>query len=291
MASNAPGRSSPPIAPEDLLTLLAVARLGKFTAAAHSLGLNHTTVSRRIAALEKAYGERVLVASPEGWELNAAGRRLLPIAEDIEAALGRIDTHKSSSLTGTIRLACPQAFALEFAVPALTTLQLNHPGLQFELMTATQKARQYRSGVDIEVVVGRPNAPRSVAKHIRDYRLQLYASQDYLTAHGRPRNIDELAQHRIVYYVEHSMLVDDLDDAANALPQGAGFFRSNSVHAHVLATSNGVGIGILPDFLARHNSRLEQVLPEEFSKPVAYWASVRHESLRNAGVRKVLEVL
>src|SRR5699024_925683 len=53
--------------PGDLLTLLAVARLGKFTAAAHSLGLNHTTVSRRIAALEKAYGERVLVASPDGW--------------------------------------------------------------------------------------------------------------------------------------------------------------------------------------------------------------------------------
>src|SRR5690625_2405628 len=74
MASYAPGGSGQQIAPEDLLTLLAVARLGKFTAAAHSLGLNHTTVSRRIAALEKAYGERVLVASPDGWELNAAGR-------------------------------------------------------------------------------------------------------------------------------------------------------------------------------------------------------------------------
>src|SRR5699024_3405624 len=82
---------------------------------------------------------------PDGWELNAAGRQLLPIAEDIEAALGRIDAHASSALAGTIRLACPQAFALEYAVPALTSLQQRHPGLQVELITATQRVRQYRS--------------------------------------------------------------------------------------------------------------------------------------------------
>ncbi|MDN5585803.1 MAG: LysR family transcriptional regulator [Brevibacterium sp.] len=291
MASYAPGGSGSQISPEDLLTLLAVARLGKFTAAAHSLGLNHTTVSRRIAALEKAYGERMLVASPDGWELSTAGRLLLPVAEDIESALGRIDAHSSSALSGTIRLACPQAFALEFAVPALAQLQRSHPSLQFELITATQRARQYRSGVDIEVVVGRPDAPRSVAKHIRDYRLQLYASREYLQTHSLPMTLDDLAEHRLVYYIENSLQVDDLDEAGNALPRGKGFFRSTSVHAHVLATSDGVGIGILPDFLAVGNSRLVQVLPEAFSKPVSYWASVRHESLRNAGVRSVLEVL
>ncbi|RBP67100.1 DNA-binding transcriptional LysR family regulator [Brevibacterium sanguinis] len=291
MPTHAPGGSHPQISPEDLLTLLAVARLGKFTAAAHSLGLNHTTVSRRIAALEKAYGERVLVASPDGWELSAAGRELLPVAEDIESALARIDARGSSALAGTIRLACPQAFALEYAVPALTRLQSRHPGLQVELMTVTQRARQYRSGVDIEVVVGKPEAPRSIAKHIRDYRLQLYASQEYARTHTMPRSLEDLAEHRLIYYIEHSLHVEDLDEAAEALPRSAGFFRSTSVHAHVLATSNGVGIGILPDFLARHNSRLAPVLPEQFSKPVSYWASVRHESLRNAGVRSVLEVL
>ncbi|MDN5635670.1 MAG: LysR family transcriptional regulator [Brevibacterium sp.] len=291
MASYAPGGPGSQISPEDLLTLLAVARLGKFTAAAHSLGLNHTTVSRRIAALEKAYGERMLVASPDGWELSTAGRHLLPVAEDIESALGRIDAHPGSALSGTIRLACPQAFALEFAVPALAQLQRSHPGLQFELITATQRARQYRSGVDIEVVVGKPDAPRSVGKHIRDYRLQLYAAREYLRSHTMPMTLDDLAEHRLVYYIENSLQVDDLDEAGNALPRGKGFFRSTSVHAHVLATSNGVGIGILPDFLAVGNSRLVQVLPEEFSKPVSYWASVRHESLRNAGVRSVLEVL
>src|SRR5690625_7515587 len=65
-------------------------------------------------------------------------------------------------------LACPQAFALEYAVPALTSLQRRHPGLQVELITATQRARQYRSGVDIEVVVGRPDrkSTRLISSHV-----------------------------------------------------------------------------------------------------------------------------
>src|SRR5699024_11299948 len=102
MASYAPGGSGQQLAPEDLLTLLAVARLGKFTAAAHSLGLNHTTVSRRIAALEKAYGERVLVASHDGWELKAAGQRLLTITEDIVGELDQIGATPRLDLEHTV---------------------------------------------------------------------------------------------------------------------------------------------------------------------------------------------
>ena len=68
------------IAPDDLLTLLTVARLGKYTAAAQVLGVNHTTVSRRIAALEKSVGEPVLASSPDGWEVTQAGEQLISAA-------------------------------------------------------------------------------------------------------------------------------------------------------------------------------------------------------------------
>jgi DNA-binding transcriptional LysR family regulator len=61
--------------PDDLLVLLAVSRSAKFTTAAQALGLNHTTVSRRIAALEKALGGRVLARAAGGWELTELGRR------------------------------------------------------------------------------------------------------------------------------------------------------------------------------------------------------------------------
>ena len=64
--------------PDDLLVLLAVSRSAKFTTAAQVLGLNHTTVSRRIAALEKALGGRVLARASGGWELTELGAQAVP---------------------------------------------------------------------------------------------------------------------------------------------------------------------------------------------------------------------
>ena len=75
--------------PEALMTFLAVARLGRYTAAAEVLGVNHSTVSRRIATLEEAMGGRILVRTAGGWEITDLGRRALTTAESIEAFLGR----------------------------------------------------------------------------------------------------------------------------------------------------------------------------------------------------------
>ena len=74
--------TSPAPNPDDLLVLLAVSRTGRFTSAAESLGLNHTTVSRRIAALEKTLAGRVLSRTVGGWELTELGRRAVLAAED-----------------------------------------------------------------------------------------------------------------------------------------------------------------------------------------------------------------
>src|SRR6478735_1154607 len=75
---------------EGLMTFLAAARLGRYTAAAEVLGVNHSTVSRRIASLEEAMGGRVLVRTPAGWETTALGRRALAVAERIEASVRQL---------------------------------------------------------------------------------------------------------------------------------------------------------------------------------------------------------
>lgn len=286
-----PAHDPSSVAPDDLLTLLAVARLGKYTAAAHSLGINHTTVSRRIASLEKSIGDRVLVSAPEGWELTSRGRELLPIAEDIEAALTRVyPDDAGAGLTGMVRVAAPEGFCLTWAAPALAELQARNPGLQVELIASTQRPRQYRSGVDIEVVVGRPNVARSLGYRLNDYSLGLFATAGYLERFGTPASEEELAQHRIVYYIEHVHGVDALDSAGERLPEPIGFLRSNSMLIHVRATREGAGIGLLPTYLGSTHPELIRVLPELDHK-VTYWASVRREALRNRGVQAALELL
>jgi DNA-binding transcriptional LysR family regulator len=306
------------IAPDDLLALLAVARLGKYTAAAASMGVNHTTVSRRIAALEKAVGDRVLTASPDGWELTGRGRRLLPAAEAVEAALASASqpdpgaAKTGGAVIGTVRIATTPGFANWIALPAIAELQSNHPGLQVELVTVTQPARRYRSGMDIEIVVGRPDAPQSLTHFLRPYSLGLFATEEYLEAHGTPQTPADMADHRLIYYPEHSVGVAELAHATQGLPEPAGFLRSNSIRIHAHATTLGIGVGLLPTYMGdtwHHGfgaaieaprsdaeavpptaSRLVRVLPD-FERRMEYWAAVRPEALRSTAVEHVFHAL
>jgi DNA-binding transcriptional LysR family regulator len=278
--------------PDALLTLLAVARLGRYTAAAEVLGVNHSTVSRRLAGLEDAMGGRMLVRTSSGWEITALGRRALSAAEAIESTLHDLgeDTGRDS-LQGMVRVAAPEGFTSAFLVPAMVELQRTHPGLAIELLAATQRVRQNRSGVDLEIVVGRPVVHRAFATPVCDYSLRLYAAPSYLERHDAPGSLDELSRHPVIYYVESSLQVDELDAATLRLPASPPSIRSTSVFAHMEATAAGAGIGVLPDFLADVDERVVPVLRDAYAHPLSYWAVVRDEGPRNQAVAATLEAL
>jgi DNA-binding transcriptional LysR family regulator len=278
--------------PDDLLTLLAVARLGRYTAAAEVLGVNHSTVSRRLSALEDAMGGRTLVRTSGGWEITELGRRAMAAAERIEASLRDLGEDTGGDpVQGMVRIAAPEAFTSGFLVPAMTRLQQAHPGLAVELLAATQRVRQNRSGVDLEIVVGRPQVNRAAAVPVCDYALRLYATPAYLAHRGAPQTVDDLARHPLIYYVESSLQVDDLDRAVQGLPASPPSIRSTSVFAHVEATAAGAGIGVLPDFLADPDGRLTVVLPDAYAHPLSYWAVVRDEGPRNPAVAATLAAI
>ncbi|GAA2044210.1 LysR family transcriptional regulator [Yaniella flava] len=275
-----------------LMTFLTVARLGRFTAAADSLGINHATVSRRINGLEKVTGQRLLLRSQSGWEITAEGRQVFEIAEEIEQSLAKlVSDDTSNAVTGTVRIGAPEAFTGHIAVPVLARVQREHPGLDVELFTSTQRARQNRSGLDLEIVVGKPEVPRAWERPLVEYQLKLYATQSYLDQHGRPATLQELGQHRLNYYVEAILLVQDLDAALTKLPQMRPGLASTNVYAHLTATLESAGIGLLPDFVADAHPDLVNVLSEEFAHPATYWAVVRQESLRNPAVATVYQAL
>ena len=292
--------TTPPDPPLDgLMTFLAVARLGRYTAAAEALGINHSTVSRRIAALEAAMGGRVLVRGAAGWEVTALGEDAREVAEHIEASLRTLGGNgtdggeggRGDALRGMVRVSAPDAFTAVFLAPAMTRLRRTHSGLAVELLSATQRVRQHRSGVDLEIVVGRPNVRRAYATPISAYALRLYATPDYLAAHGAPAAVSSLRTHPLVYYVESSLQVDELDRALQSLPDGPPSLRSTNVFAHVEATAAGAGIGLLPDFLGDRDPRLVRVLDGLVSHPLAYWAVARDEGPRNPVIAATLAAI
>lgn len=279
---------------EALLTFLTVARLGRFTAAAETLGVNHSTVSRRLADLEKSLGEKLLTRGHNGWELTEFGARAMVAAETAEKSLQELHSlnsdKDSTQLTGVVRVAAPDAFTTNVAVPAFAKLQRAEPGLGIEIMTATQQVRQRRSGVDIEVVIGHPKVNKALTRRLMSYNLCLYATNEYLNWMGTPTTLEDLATHRLNYYIESALQVDDLDLGARRIPAFKDGISSTSVFAHMASTLSGAGIGLLPDYLG-NDPRLVRLLPSQFIHKVTYWAVVREENNRNPAVRACLKML
>jgi len=291
MAPVSPASSLPN--PDDLLVLLAVARTGRFTAAAESLGLNHTTISRRINSLEKALGGRVLSRAAGGWELTELGRRAATAAEEVEAAVAAFDGGPDAprQLSGVVRMTATDGFSAYIAAPAIARLQRAHPALSVEIVTVTRRALQIRSGIDIEVVVGEPQVHRAEAVRLGEYVLGMYASRDYLEERGTPATADELTRHPLVYFVDSMLQVDDLDAPRRLVPTMNDSLSSTNVFVHVEATRAGAGIGLVPCFMADRHNDLVRLLPDVFAERLPYWMVLRTDSLRRPAVAAVADAL
>ncbi|WP_323960016.1 LysR family transcriptional regulator [Arthrobacter sp. JZ12] len=281
------------IQPDDLLILLAVSHTGRFTSAAESLGLNHTTVSRRISALERSLGGHVLVRSSGGWELTDLGTRAVNAAEEVQRALQALEgtDDGGSRLSGVVRMSATDGFSAYIAAPAFARLRREHPQLSVEIVAATRRASQTRSGLDLEVVVGRPQVHRAEAIRLGEYMLGLYASREYLEEYGTPAGIEEVLKHPLVYFIDSMLQVDSLDAPRRLLPTMRDSLSSTNVFVHVEATRAGAGIGLLPCFMANPHSDLVRLLPDQVAERLGYWLVARPDSLRQPAVAAVVAAL
>ncbi len=279
---------------DDLLILLTVARLGRFSATADALGTTHTTISRRIMALDKQLGGRTLARTQPGWELTTLGSSAVSAAEAIEKSLDSLaaDVRKDADpLSGLVRISTLDGFGAEFVAPALTRLQADHPQLRVELLSATRRVRQNRSGVDLEIVVGQPEVHNAQAIFLTNYLLRLYATAEYLQRAGTPGTAEAVRNHSFISYVESALQVAELRPASSGLSAPATSFQATSIFAQLQAVRHHGGIGLLPSFLAHGVPGLVTVLPGSFERRLSIWMVARPESLRSAAVKASMDAL
>lgn len=292
VCENADVSDSRKLSADDLLVLLAVGRSGRFVTAADELGINHTTISRRIAALEESIGGRLLARSAGGWELTELGREALSAAEAVESAVRSLAGPAGSrTLEGVVRMSATDGFSAYIAAPAAARVRQRHPKVSVEIIAATRRATQQRSGLDIEVVVGEPQVHRAEAARLGDYRLGLYGSREYLADHGAPTSRAELAGHPLVYFVDSMLQVDDLDLARTFAPAMRESVTSTNVFVHVEATRAAAGLGLLPCFMADRHDDLVRVLPDDVGLLLTYWLVARTETLRRPEVGALIDAI
>lgn len=274
---------------DDLRFFLAVARAGRLTAAARQLEADHTTVSRRISALETSLKAKLFERSPQGYTLTEPGERLLRHAESMETQALAVASELGGAdlaLSGTVRIGAPDGIGTYFLTPELGALAERHPGLTLQLVALPRTFSLSKREADIAVTLEQPTEGRLVSRKLTDYRLRLYASKEYLARHGPVTELSDLSGKTLVTYVADLLYSPVLDYFSALEKHTARRFECASVVAQAEAVRAGVGIGILHDYAVRQFPELQVVLPE-VSYLRTYWL-VTHADVRN--LRRVEEV-
>jgi len=267
---------------DDLRYFLELSRQGKLVKAAARLHVDHTTVSRRIGVLEKQLDVRLFDKSPRGYQLTDAGLRLLPMAEKIEAQSNQLYqdiSGKDARLSGTVRVATPEALGSQVIARHVAEFRIEHPGIEIELVAETRRMSLSKREADIAINFARPDSGRLISWKLCDYRLKLYAASQYLDTHPAINTQDDLAQQDFVSYIDDLIEMPELRFFENTIKNAHVVFRSTNVSAQFNAILGGIGLGLVHCFMAQNEERLKPVLPDQIRVDRTYWLLV-HEDLR-----------
>ena len=276
---------------------LAVARMGTLSAAADQLGTEHTTVARRIQALEDELNTRLFHKSNSGYELTDAGERLLAGAEAIESAYVFAKAAASGEgqpISGTVRIGAPDGFGTVFLAPRVRALTDRHPKLEIEILATATLLSLLKREADIVIGFSSPKQMRVVSRRLTDYRMYVYASRAYLKEAAPIIAMEDLKNHPFIGFVEELLFASELIySAATANYSDAigadvePLIRSTSVLAQLHATLSGSGLCILPAFLASSSPELVPLLPEQVSVTRSLHMHIHKDHRRAAHVREV----
>ncbi|UES59795.1 LysR family transcriptional regulator (plasmid) [Roseibium aggregatum] len=245
----------------DRLTgLIAFARagsLGSYTAAARSLSVSPSAVSKSVQRLEKHLGvslftrtTRSLTLTNEGRDLHQRTLKLLRDAEEIE----QIARAARSEPTGTLRIAASLPIGLHVIAPLLPRFRTLHQKVSIDLRLSDHRVDLIEEGIDLAVRIGDLPDSRLLSRKLSPHRLCCYASPDYLAAQGTPMHPDDLQGHQTVNlrYQSSGQLfrwpfrVGDRD--IEIMPSSAIIVDASE--AVIATVAEGAGIGMATSFMA-----------------------------------------
>jgi len=283
-----------PIDWDDVRVALATHRRGSHGGAARLLGVDRTTVGRRIAALEASLGTQLFDRTPTGLTPTEAGLALLARAERAEAEILAAEREiggADARVSGTVRVTAGDGIVHYVVVPALAELRRAHPGITIELRADTRSLDLSRREADVAIRLARPTEPALVARRFGATRFGLYASHAYLERRGTPRTAADLAGHDLVGFDASLDHLPQVRWLRTTIPAPRWAVRATTTTAQALACADGAGIALLGTFVAPCDQRLVAVLPS--LKPPARdaWLVVHEDMKKSARVVAVLEWL
>jgi DNA-binding transcriptional LysR family regulator len=277
---------------DDTRVFLAVCRESTLRGAARVLGVDQATVGRRITALEKSLSATLFLRTSEGYALTAVGEAALKAAEKMEHSaleMQRQIQGLDDRLTGIVRVSTTDSMAIDFLIPAIARLHAQHPDVRVQLDASTQILSLSKREADIAVRNTRPDNPDLIARRIARWPVGLFASRDYVEAHGVPAPGSAFEGHDLVVYQPYLQGNKDITLVSEPLGRGRIVSSLSSGLLVRRAIAAGIGLGEIPVYMGERDG-LVRLWPER-TRPVPYdvWL-VTHADLRHtARVRVVID--
>jgi DNA-binding transcriptional LysR family regulator len=273
---------------DDLRYFVALARAGSLSAAARHLNAEHTTVARRVAALEATLHTKLFERAAKGYRLTAQGEEFAALAYRIEGevlGIERLADASDAGVAGVVRVSAPPAIASYYLTEKLALLRQAYPRIIVELIGDSLAANLSRRDADIAVRLSQPEDGAMVARRVGAIAHALYGAKAYLAATsdrdrqylGYDESLEHVAQQQwVLSLAAHRTLV----------------FRSNELACLHRAIVAGVGLGALPRFMGDPDERLQRVpMRNEAEATREVWLLVHSDLRRSPRIRVVLDHL
>lgn len=271
---------------DDIRLFLELAREGSLSAAARRLKVDHSTVARRIAALERGLGLRLFDRLARGYVLTEEGETLLSTAERMEAEAIALQRQASGrpALQGNVRLTTSPMMASLFLAPRLVDFRNRHPDIRIALSGNNQVVNLNRREADIAVRLAKPNENGLIARRMGTVGFGLYASARYLTA-TKPKDYG---------FIGYDDLLGQISQQSWLEQQLAGrpiVFLCSDMATMYHAACADMGIAVLPHFVGTTDPKLRRVATETTAPDRDIWLLVHPDLRRAPRIRAAMDYL
>lgn len=271
---------------EDVRIFVTLARHGSLSTAARALKVTHATISRRIQALERSFGEKLVERRPDGYVLTPAGTRLLAPASEMESAAEKFSrTAKDAGPNGLVRVNAPPSLTQAFLVAQLAQLSAHHPALDIDVASDYRSVSLERRETDIALRFGRPLDGDVQAKLLTTIGFGFYASA------GWRQRVARGASPVFVGFDEANAHLPEAAWLARHFPRARIAFRADGQLAQAVAAKAGAGIAMLPHFVARTDRTLRLCELDHTPPSRELWLLRRRQDPRDTAVRVVVDFL
>jgi DNA-binding transcriptional LysR family regulator len=283
----------------------AVADAGSFTHAGDQLKLSQSAISRQIGALEEQLGVMLFHRHARGLILTEQGELLYRTAREMAARVSTAEALLQANQDkpmGRLKITTSVGFGSTWLTAQMREFVENYPEIECSLVLSDNELDLGMREADVAIRMSMPRQPGLIQRHLMSVRAHVYASQAYIERHGSPKDAADLDNHRLIIFGEDARApVQDINwllRLGNEEDrQRKVVLKVNNVYGIYRSVESGLGIGTLPDYLARQSTKLVQVLPDDSSRVTdvyfTYPEELRHSKriavFRDFLLRKVAE--